>query len=149
MKHYLYLNRKFSLEGCLSLSCEYIEIYQLFKMTFKDFPFLSSPPQTVLAVCYYKTIFLLFKIVTEFIPEDCFYQPLPRAQPDAACSPGARLTQGLGPQTHPSWPHILAQSAAEVQACSKRSYGEWTPEEEGSKSPYSFLTKAALNMDYN
>lgn len=83
MKHYLYLNRKFSLEGCLSLSCEYIEIYQLFKMTFKDFPFPSSPPQTVLAVCYYKTIFLLFKIVTKFISEDCLL-PAP-AQSSARC----------------------------------------------------------------
>lgn len=90
-------------------------------MTFKDFPFPSSPPQTVLAVCYYKTIFLLFKIVTKFISEDCLL-PAP-AQSSARCCSQPCCQAYPEPRT-PNPPCSPALSAAEVQACSKHSNGE-------------------------
>lgn len=76
-------------------------------MTFKDFPFLSSPPQTILAVCYYKTIFLLFKIVTEFIPDDGSTSPCPELSQMllAALVPGSPRAQD--PKPTPAGPTSL------------------------------------------
>lgn len=47
----------------------------------------SFPPETILAACYYKTIFLLFKIVTEFIPEDSHRLLTPAQRSARCCSP--------------------------------------------------------------
>lgn len=41
-------------------------------MTFSDLP---PCPEAVLTACYYKTIFLLFKITTDFIAEGCCCLP--------------------------------------------------------------------------
>lgn len=42
------------------------------------------PQETVLAGCYYKTTFLLFKIVAEFIPEDCHRLPSTNPCPEVS-----------------------------------------------------------------
>lgn len=49
-----------------------------------NFPF---PPETILAARYYETIFLLFRIMAEFIPEDCHrLSSTNPAQRSARCS---------------------------------------------------------------